>query len=78
MRMAQDLLTLKVWLAEAELAYHQLVARQKSVTLQHGPYRSEFSTEDSDKLKQHISDLKSQVRALETGTPVRSPVYIRL
>lgn len=73
-----DLVTLKLWLAEAEVAQHKLATGNKPQTVKYnGDREVTFNTASLDRLAAYIASLKSQIAALE-GNPfgVRRPLRL--
>ena len=75
----QDLLALKIKLAEAETAYHQLSIGSKRASVGFGPSKSvSFTQANISDLRRYINELKSQIAEL-TGCAKnqRKPVRFR-
>ncbi len=71
-----DLPTLRIRLAEAEVAYHRLNIGQLSASVSVEGKSVSYSQADREKLAAYIADLKAQIAAAE-GTPLRrGPIHL--
>lgn len=66
-----DLATLQTRLAEAEAAYHQLLTGAKAATVGSAGRNVSYTQADAPRLAAYISNLKSQVAALDSTSASR-------
>lgn len=67
-----DCATKKLWLAQAELALHNLLIGSAEESVQFGPSKSvTYTRADINQLKAYIADLKNQVAECEGLQPAR-------
>jgi hypothetical protein len=73
-----DILTLKLWLAEAEIARHQMAqGKQKtmaSAAMDGGGNSAQWAAASPEALDRHIANLKNEIAVAEGG-PVRQAFY---
>ena len=67
-----DIDDLKTKLAEAEVAYHQLLTGGQRASVSFGPSKSvSYTQANIAELRRYINDLKDQIKTLEGCDPVK-------
>lgn len=73
--MLMDLPTLRLRLAEAQMARHQLLTGSKRERISRGGTEITYTRADIGKLERYIAELQSDIARAEGGVPRRSTLH---